>query len=113
MGNKARNYGLPTQESLNEVLFGSPNFVQTQFLDRRAVNTAINRVIMPYPDKIENYSNFQTAREVANELRKAGFPNIHVFRSIVFDKNVKFKVVRPPYNKNVFVAVGEKQKRKK
>lgn len=112
MGNKARNYGLPTQESLNEVLFGSPNFIQNKYLDRRAVNIAISRVIMPYPDKVEDYSNFQAARDVARELRNAGFQNIHVIRSIVFDKNDKFKVVRPPYNRNVFVAVGEKQKKK-
>ena len=113
MGNKARNYGLPTQDSINEVLFGSPNYNQTKILDRRAVNTAISRVIMPYSEKIENYSSIEAARDVASELKRAGFPNIHVFRSIIFDKNVKFKVSRPSYRRDVFVAIGEKQKRKK
>ena len=112
MGNKARNYGLPTQDSVMEVLFGSANYIQTDHLDRRAINTAIARVIMPYPKKIATYENIDAAREVASELRRAGFPIVKVFRSIVYDKNVKFKVVRPPYNKNVFVAVGEKQKKK-
>lgn len=111
MGNKARNYGLPTQDSVNEVLFGSANYNQTDVLDRRAVNIAISRVIMPYPKKIATYDNYDAAREVAEELRRAGFKNIHFFRSLVYDKNVKFKVVRPPYTKNIFVAVGEKQKK--
>lgn len=112
MGNKARNYGLPTQDSINEVLFGSANYIQTRYLDRRAVNTAISRSIMPYSEKLESYSNAEAAVEVAKELKRAGFPNIHVFRSIIFDKNVKFKVERPIKNRNVFVAVGEKQKKK-
>ena len=112
MANKARNYGLPTQESVNEVLFGSANYIQTKVLDRRAVNTAISRVIMPYPDKVQDYSPIEAARDIAKELKRAGFPNVHVFRSIVFDKNDKFKIVRPTYNKNVFVAVGEKKKKK-
>ena len=66
MGNKARNYGVATQDSVNEVLFGSPNYVQTSYLDRRAVNTAIARVIMPYPDKVETYTNEQAAHDVAD-----------------------------------------------
>lgn len=113
MANKARNYGILTQDSINEVIFGSANYIQTDHLDRRAVNIAIARVIMPYPKKIADYDNIDAARDVAEELKRAGFPNIHVFRSIVYDKNVKFKVKRPTYQPNVFGAVGEKQKKKK
>lgn len=112
MANKARNYGIATQDSVNEVLFGSANYIQTKELDRRAVNIAIARVIMPYPDKVENYSNYDAARDVAKELREAGFPDIHVLRSIVFNKNVKFKVGRAHNNKNVFVAIGERKIKK-
>ena len=112
MGNKARNYGLPTQDSINEVVYGSSNYIQTQKLDRLAVNTAISRVVMPYFNKLATFTNTEAAHEVADELRRAGFPDIHVLRSIVYDKNVKFKVVRLPHQQNVFVAVGEKQKKK-
>lgn len=112
MGNKARNYGLPTQDSINEVLFGSANYIQTDHLDRRAVNIAISRSIMPFTNKIATYSNSEAAYDVAQELKRAGFPNIHVFRSLVFDKNVKFKVERPVSNRTVFCAIGEKQKKK-
>lgn len=113
MANKARNYGLPTVESINEVIFGGANYPQTHTLDRRSVNIAIARAILPYPEKIENYTNYDAANDVAKELRRAGFKNIDVKWSLVYDKNVKFKVVRPPYGRNIFVAVGEKQKRKK
>lgn len=101
----------PSTEAMNEVLFGSSNYIQTKVLDRRAVNTAISRCIMPYDWKIEEYSNTEAAQDVVDELLKAGFRKVYSKWSIIYQDNVKFKVGRPLKNLDMFVAFEEKAKK--
>jgi len=101
-----------SNDNINEVLYGSTNYVQTEVIDRKAINTAIARCIMPYDWKIEEYSCFQAAQDVFDELLEAGFPKISRKWSIISQGNVKFKVCRPENNMDVFVALGEKTFRK-
>lgn len=100
----------PRKQDVDDVLYGSSAYIQTEKLDRKAVDTAIIRCLMPFEWKLEEYSHVDAAKDVLKELKKAGFPNVTSYRSIISQKNVKFKVVRPEQNMDIFVAVEEKKK---
>lgn len=105
-----KHFKKPNKKDLNDILFGSAVYIQTNELDKKAINTAIIRCLMPYAWKIEEYSNYDAARDVVDELREAGFTKIYRTRSIIFQNNVKFKVIRHPDDMDVFVTVEEKLK---
>jgi len=100
----------PTVRDMDEVLYGSASYTQTEKLDIHVINVAIKRCLMPYDWKIEEYSNTDATKDVVEELREAGFTKIYSDRSIISYKNDKFKVVRPEKNPDMFVAVEEKRK---
>ena len=103
----------PTIKDINEVLYGSASYTQTDKLDIHVINVAIKRCLMPYDWKIEEYSNTDATKDVITELRKAGFTKIYSDRSIISYNNDKFKVVRPEKNPDMFVAVEEKPKKER
>lgn len=108
-----KKFKKPTINDLNDVLYGSASYTQTEELDVHTINIAIKRCLMPYDWKIEEYSNTDAAKDVITELRKAGFTKIYSDRSIISHNNDKFKVIRPEKNPDMFVAVEEKPKKER
>ena len=93
---------------IEEVLYGSTHYVQTKTIDKRAINTAIARCIVPYAWKMEEYASYQAAEDVFDELLRAGFRKIYRKWSTISQGNVKFRVGRPERHSEVFVALEER-----
>lgn len=102
-----------TPYEMEQVMYGSTHYIQTEKIDKRAINTAITRCIMPYAWKLEEYSSTQAAQDVVDDLLKVGFCKISRNKSIISQGNVKFRVGRPENNPDMFVTLEPRDYSKK